>query len=460
MIAILYLKKSKMAKKCFNFALMKRLLIILIMCIPFIMDAQTTMSVLNHSHQVNKGETLLTIAQQYNITEQALLTANTEISKNGKLKKGTYLIIPQPVIAQKTEEAVPEVVTPQKPSTIKVGVILPFEEKTERGKKMVEFYQGFLMAADSIKKEGLNLDIYTFNSGSTEAEIMEILMKPEMSTLHMLFGPVDEQQLPATISFCKIHNIRLVLPFTNGQSTIENPHLYLACPNNTVTITEAAALVSRAYSDKNFIILKSNNENTKGTLFTKTLSDMLGKQGNIVRTVNIDGDEFAYEMAMNQFKDNFIVPDNTSIKTLNILISNLDAFCQKHPAYNVSLLGYPEWQTYTNTLLNSFFTFNTYAYSTYYYNALAMNTKSFEQAFTKNFGKIMAVNYPRYGMMGFDLAYYIIHDFMAEGSGEEIVQMPYQSMFRFIQDAENSGYSNRFIQLIHYTKTKQIELIR
>lgn len=458
---ILYLKKSILAGKSIIFALMKRFVIILLMCIPLIMDAQNAMSVLNRLHQVNKGETLYGIAKQYNITEQDLLLANPEINKNKKLKKGTYLTIPQPSINPQSEVApVVQPTSTRTSLTKKVGVILPFVEKTERAKKMIEFYQGFLMAADSVKKEGISLDIYTYNSGTTEAEIMEILGKPEIAQLDILFGPVDEQQLPATTQFCKEHNIKLVLPFVNEQSTTGNPHLYIACPTNVVNITEAASMITNTYSNKNFIILKSNIENYKGIIFTQNLYGMLSKKGNNVRVLNIDGDDFSYEAAMNQFKDNIIVPDNPGIKTLNILISNLNTFIQKHPNYNISLLGYPEWQTYTDKLLNSFFTFNTYIYSPYYYNALAANTRNFEQTFTKNFGKPMAINYPRYAMMGFDLALYFFHELQANGSVITNQQVPYQNMYKFVQETENGGYINRFVQLIHYTKNKQIELIR
>ena len=430
------------------------------MYIPFIMGAQNTMSVLIHTHQVNKGETIYGIAKQYNITEQELLSANPEIKISKKLKKGTFLTIPQTTTNSRSGLVMENVTNKQIVTSIKVGVILPFVEKGERAKKMIEFYQGFLMAADSVKKEGLNIEIYAYSSGTTEADLMEILMKPEMATLDILFGPVDEQQLPATINFCKHHNTRLVLPFINSQSTIDNPHLYIACPNNAVTTTEAAALVTKAYADKNFFILKTNLESQKGVLFTQALSDMLHKKGNNVHILNINSDDIVYESAMNQFKENVIIPDNPDIKTLNIIISKLDAFRQNHPNYKISLLGYPEWQTYTNKLLNSFFTFDTYIYSPYFYNALAANTKHFEQTFTKNFGKPMAIIFPRYAMMGFDLAFYFLHDIQKNGFETGIQQTPYQNIYKFIQEAENSGYCNKFIQLIHYTKSKQIELIR
>ena len=197
---------------------MKRLIITILICIPYILHAQDAMLVLNRLHQVSKGETLLEIAKQYNVTEQELLSSNPEVKKKGKLKKGTYLMIPKATPQEQPEIVSVETKKEPTSSNIKIGLILPFEEKTERAKKMVEFYQGFLMAADSVRKEGGDMDIFAYNSGLNESEIMDVLMKPEMATLDVLFGPVDEQQLPAAINFCKENNIRLVLPFTNGQS--------------------------------------------------------------------------------------------------------------------------------------------------------------------------------------------------------------------------------------------------
>lgn len=457
---ILYLKKSKIAGKSTIFALMKRIIIIFIMCVPLIAEAQNAMSVLNHLHQVSKGETLYKIAQQYNVTEQDLLSANPDIAKKKKLKKGTYLAIPQASTVSQGAAVKNKVSGRLTKSSLRIGIILPFVEKSERAKDMIEFYQGFLMAADNAKKENLSMDIYAYGSGSTEADIIEVLGKPDIARLDILFGPVDEQQLPATINFCKTHNIKLVLPFVNQQSTEGNAHLYIACPGNTVITTEAAKLVTKAYTDRNFIILKTNNENSKGTLFTQTLSDMLVRKGSSVHIVNSNSDDNTFVAAMSQTKTNVIVPDNSSIRTLNNVITKLISFRQRYPGYNLSLLGYPEWQTHANKILDRFFELETYIYSPYYYNAIAARTKLFEQTFSRNFRKPMAVNYPRYAMMGYDLAWYFLHDIAFQGAAIGAQQEPYQNMFRFIQEADNGGYTNRFIQLIHYTKSRQIELIR
>ena len=126
-----------------------------------------------------------------------------------------------------------------------------------------------------------------------------------------------------------------MLPFDNGQSTAGNPNLYLATPRNSATIAEAAAFIAKTYADRIYVILKTGNEDSQGSIFTRTLSDMLSMKGNQTGVLNINSDDYTYEDAMNQFRENVIVPDNTSLKTLNILISKLNTFRQKHPQYNI-----------------------------------------------------------------------------------------------------------------------------
>lgn len=434
---------------------MKCIITLFIILLPTLTWGQNVMSVLNRIHQVQKGETLSEIAIRYGISEEELLAANPEIKKK-KLKKDTFLCIPtrQEV---KEETPVPE---PAEETTVaeirdlKVGVVLPLEEKTEKGAKMIEFYQGFLMAADSVKKEGKNLDIYAWNSGNRKADIEELINKQEQSLAQMniIFGPADVLQIPAMADFCTRNGIKLVLPFANSQNEEGHPLLYKATPSSVTTAKIAARFVATNMPNRNYIIVKTNQEDEKGKAFTATLTEELAKWGQTPRVLNVEGDEFAYEMSLNQFKENCLVPDNVGVKALNILISNMNSILEKHSDYKVSMLGYPEWQTYTGTLLKDFFRYDTSIYSTYFFNPLSEQTDQFQKAYAKNFGKPMQINYPVFSMMGFDLGYYFMH-------GEKSVE-PYQHNFRFTSEKEGSGCTNNFIQLIHYTPEEKIELIK
>ena len=77
----------------------------------------------------------------------------------------------------------------------------------------------------------------------------------------------------------------------------------------------------------------------------------------------------------------------------------------------------------------------------------------------------MSATFPRYALMGFDVAYYFLRGLSLYGSGRlqenlpKIPSLPYQHPLFFEQTQEGDGYVNSFVQLIHYTPNQTIELI-
>ncbi len=452
---------------------MKRILLLIMCFVPIMLMGQNALTELKNIHQVQKGETIQEIALRYNVSEEALRYANPEVSikKNGRMKSGIFLTIPRKVQQPVQTAPVMEVQMETKQvdtnfRSLNVGVLLPLEEGTARAEKLVEFYQGLLMAADSVKREGANLNIHTYHCGNDVASMQKLLAsKQELSDMHIIFGPADEAQIPVLADFCRGYGVRLVLPFSNSQPNAAFPLMYTTVPNQAVTMEEAINLSAKVHKGYNYIILKSGNADARGREFTQLLKKNLAARGIAPKELDLEADSTAYEAAFSQFQVNCMIPDNTDIKTLNILISKLDYYQQIYPQYQLCLLGYPQWRTYTGMLLNSFHRFDTYIYSTYYYNPTSEQTDAFQKQFFNNFGRAMQISYPRYAMMGFDMAYYFLHGLVQQGDTfenmqESLIYQPYQHPFRFVRDAAETGFTNRFVQLIHYSPDMQIQLIR
>ena len=433
--------------------------------LPLIGAAQNALGTLNNLHQVVKGETLWGIAYHYGVTQEAILQANPEIKKN-KVKKGMLLVIPkneamqidmQPVV----EEPVAEPIDP----TLRIGVLLPFEEKNERANKLIEFYQGLLMAVDSVKSEGADVEVYAYHSGTTADAMNQVLRDDALRGLSVIFGPADAEQIPVLAGFCKTNGVRLVLPFANNFNLAGQPLVYAATAGYATVQQDAARMIAQLYPERNYVILNTNNADARGNQFITSIREELSNQGIATRVLNIEGDDFAIETALNQFRQNCIIPDNTSIRTLNVLFARLNAFCSEHPEYKICIQGYPEWQTYTSSQLLDFYKFDTYIYSPYYRNPLLAQTEDFEQRFNANFHHPLSLSYPRYGMMGFDMGYYFLHGLLQLGRDFDALQgqltyMPVQHSFRFSQAGEGNGFVNHGMQLIHYTPEQTIEQIR
>ena len=68
---------------------------------------------------------------------------------------------------------------------------------------MVEYYEGLLMAVDSLKRTGTSIDLYTYNSGPESASLNSILGKSEMKDMDIIFGPLYQQHIKPLAEFAK-----------------------------------------------------------------------------------------------------------------------------------------------------------------------------------------------------------------------------------------------------------------
>ena len=221
----------------------------------------------------------------------------------------------------------------------------------------------------------------------------------------------------------------------------------------------------RYYGDKNFIFVRSGDADVQGKMLSEALAKELTQRSGTFRVLELEGDDFAYESAFNQFRDNMILIDGSSVRALNILLARLKDFRQKHSEYHLSLIGYPEWQDETQRLLGDFFAFDTYIICPYYYNVLAGRTKQFEHAYTKNFRTPIVQSNPCHAALGFDLGCYFLGGISSLGDTFEqmqgsLNQEPYQNWYRFERSTSGMSFFNNFVLFVHFTPEKKIELIR
>ena len=433
-------------------------------------------------HKIKRKETVYSISRMYNITEEELIAANPEI-KNKSLKRGKFLCIPYP-----KETAQQKPVTPEenmdanltdaqlfdknkkeskKISTIKAAIVLPFgtdgTAKREEQVRMVEYYEGFLMALYSLKERGVSVDLYTYDSGNTQASVKQILNKPEMAGMDIIFGPAHTDQVKPMSDFAQKNNIRLVIPFTSKSNEVfNNPSVYQINTPQSYLYSEVYEHFLRKFSGANIIFLDAATGDEDKAEFIKGMKDELQSKQMTFKElkgemINPDG----LKLVVDSLRENVVIPTSGKNIALIKILPQLVVTTREHPNYNMKLFGYPEWQTYTNDHLASFYEMDTYFYSSFYTNNLFPAAIQFTQAFRKWYSKDMANTYPKYGMLGFDTAFFFLQGLHRYGSNMEdnMNQMqitPIQTGFKFDRVNNWGGFINRKVFFVHFTKNYEL----
>lgn len=426
-------------------------------------------------HKVEKKETIFSISRQYSITEKELVAANPEL-KDG-LKKGDFLCIPYPQTEKK--ETLPEIAATPKSNTelfdsnkkpfkkispIKAAVILPFLSENNKGEnnRMTEYYEGFLMAVDSLKKSGVSIDLYAYDSGNSAASMKTLLTKSEMKEMNIIFGPLNQAQIKPLADFSRQNNINLVIPFSSKDNEVfNNPSVFQINTPQSYLYSEVYEHFTRKFGDANIVFLNTENADKEKEEFIKGLKSELKRSKIAYKSVNASANQASLKAALDAHKENIFVLTSGSNIALIKTLPQLTVLVRENPEYSIHLFGYPEWQTYTKDHLASFYELDTYFYSSFYTNNLFPQAINFTNAYRKWYGKEMTNTYPKYGMLGFDTGYFFLNGLSKYGNefADDINKInitPIQTGFKFERANNWGGFINKKVFFVHFTKNFEL----
>ena len=423
-------------------------------------------------HRVKKKETLFSISRQYGISQQQLIAANPELQGTDKLKKGSLLCIPyttptetaRPTEVPTDKQLFNEAAQPAKRyQVIKAALILPFLDVPQtESSRMTEYYEGFLMAVDSLKRTGVNIDLYTYNSGDEKSSIQPLLNREELKQMDIIFGPRHQEHIAPLANYCKKHDIRLVIPFTSKDNAVfSNPMVYQVNTPQSYLYSEVYDHFMRQFAQQQIIFIEAQEGSKEKAEFIKGLKEELATRGIATRSVSDEATSEELKQCLSTTKENLFVPTSGSNLTLIKILPQLVLTVRENPEQRIHLFGYPEWQTYTKDHLDAFFELDTYFYSSFYTNNLLPASIRFTSAYRRWYAKEMDDRYPKYGMLGFDTGFFFLKGMARYGNRfeEQMNQLelvPIQTGFKFTRVNNWGGFINRKVFFVHFTRDYEL----
>lgn len=423
-------------------------------------------------HTVKKKETLFGICQQYGVSQEDVLKLNP-LAADG-IKTNMVLIIPPSYGVSATAStaldslsadsaAAPTFIpqtTPKK--DINMAIVLPYQlgkitsasQIDGNTDKFLEFYQGALLAVDTLRKTGLSFNVNVYDSGKTEAEIAKVLKSPEMETLDFIIGPAYTSQMKSASDFTKENDVKLLIPFSSkSDETKGNPNIFqVNTPQDQLNYLMADLFIKN-FSNKHIVLVKFNNTKDDKKAFGDTLAAMLTAKGIKFSAVNFSTLS-AIRTELVAGKDNIVVPLTANQVSLSQVLPMVNMM--NTDKKTVCLFGFSEWQNYPG-IAKDLFVLDTYIISPFYTNFNDPATTDYLKRFRKFYNAEPANSQPQYGMLGYDAMFYFAnaiskygHDF--EHGMDKIRLNGVQSHFAFNKFEEGGYYNSSFMLLMHNRK--------
>ena len=441
--------------------------------------AQQT-STIRGQHKVKKKETVFGISREYGLTIEELIKANPEMNTPGyELKKGMILNIPyskaemeaaeaakaaQAAQARKADEVVRATADDVRNREIRLGIMLPLHNINGDGRRMTEYYRGVLMACDSLKKQGLSVDVHAWNTAE-DGNIYKVLEDPAAAKCDLIIGPLYSKQMDALSAFVTKHDIRLVIPFSiNAPQLTTNRNIFQVYQSPTEQNEVIIARFIERFKNYHTVVVDCNDSTSKKGIFTFGLRRQMEQRGMDAVVTNLKSTEANFSKAFSRTKPNVVILNTGRSQELGVAFSKINGLKANEPELDITMFGYTDWLLYTRTYLENFYKYNTYIPSVFYYNPLSVGTQRFERKYRQNFRSDMQSSLPRFAITGFDHAYFFLkglHKYGKSFNGAEGMfgYPPVQTPLKF-ERYGNGGLRNRTMMFIHYQPEHTVETIK
>lgn len=422
-------------------------------------------------YQVKKKDTLYGIAKKYNISVDALIEANPEMKVDGfELKKGSYVCIPYAASGTSGQTSATPVRTLIQTAsrqfsgkTVRVGVMLPLHDVDGDGRRMTEFYRGMLMACDSLRAEGMNIDIHAWNV-NIDADITNFIKQPGAAKCDIIFGPLYSKQVHALAEFCKARDIQMVIPFSiTGDDVSMYKQIFQVYQTNDRQTNNSIETFLKLFPNCHPVFIDCNDKtSTKGN-FTFGLRTRLESHNIGYGITNIGSSDDLFAKQFSQNRQNIVILNTGRSPELTLALNKLAILKANNPTLKIKLFGYTEWMMYLGIDEAKFHEFDTYIPSTFYYNPASPRTQSLTRSYRQWFKTDMQNALPRFALTGYDYAQFFLRGFAKYGKAFRGVKnqnswKAVQAPLRFKQVGA-AGMQNDFFQLVHFMPNGNVEAI-
>lgn len=296
-----------------------------------------------------------------------------------------------------------EVVMPVDPF-VKVALLLPFSAKdypvfvdtlvekmpvqiSARSEQFISFYEGVLLAVDSLKNQGYKVNLKVFDT-ERSAEKM-YTMVDEIDRFHpdLIIGPVYGSVYKALMDDLTNKNIPVIYPLSSRSEEFGvYPDFIQVNPSMKALTVAMSDWLREEAEEANLVCLNlTGNEVSHSDLEDiRLFKEYMHRIGSMnfydwnTSAVPLDG----LRLQLLPDRENIIILPTTKEAEVSKILPILSALTE---GYRITVVGFPEWQTFTSVDHETYFKLNTKIFTYSYVDNTTEPAKRFALKYRKYF---------------------------------------------------------------------------
>lgn len=244
----------------------------------------------------------------------------------------------------------------------------------------VNFYEGALIAVDSLRKAGNDVTLKVIDLPGDEEKQRTKLWLQKYDNVQMVFSTLNGKSLKTLSEILGVRKIPLISCEANTYSFVEkNPYAICIQPSSLTQCRMMGTFAEKKFKGDNFIILSSNSDKEKerNAAFISGFADTAAVS-HIKKVPFITGDTLTVTKSLSAVYTNTIFIPSTDEDFVTSVYSLLESY---QGLYRFRIIGLPVWQYFETLDLRVLEKYSTMIFATEYYSYDEPNTLLFRKKF-------------------------------------------------------------------------------
>lgn len=414
-------------------------------------------------HEVKAGETLFGIARMYGLTQDEL-TAQNPLLKAG-LKTGMVLTIyPKPgtAVSEKGESSRTEsdksiqinseceFADPQSKNNVSVSLVLPLysskDDNQIKSRTGLEFYAGCMLAIDSLKNTGLNIELNVFDTQSDSLAMNKVLKSDQLAKSDFVLGPLHASEFRQVSNQVSGSKTLVIAPLASSSALITgSSHAVKLIPDQKRLIDGLVDQVLKNYKNARYILIRNSNAKDKelSAAIALALSSRIDTTASNYLSVAYTGVNDLLEKLDSEKENILFFPSTAQVQVIDAT-ARLNA---SRIGKRITLVGLNEWNNFENIDYEHLNNLNFIYAVPWYIDFNSDAAKKFRAEYRNEFKGEPGV----YAFQGYDAMFYFIQaaSRLKKLSANCLPDLPvyrgFCTEFKFNKENSTSGADNNHV---------------
>jgi len=380
-------------------------------------------------------------------TGRKVVKSEEVIVKSEEVRDTVVTEVQDTVVTESRDSVIPEVqdtvvttdtvaTEPDNRRVVELALLLPFEshqtKRSGNAERMMEFYQGALLALHALQNDSILYRLRVYDTERSERRVQALCDSTELDSVQAILGLVYPIQIERMAEWCALHQVPLLLPFSNDMDLASHPYVMQFNSSDQQEADSLCNWLESHQEDVHIVLTEVKEADISSSV--RTLRKQMKARGigyTALPLHDLMNDSAAY--ALDPEKENLIVLHSDRYQQIRILLPHIMTL--RHVGYRVRLVSRYAWQKDQIELpqvYTSMFTQNG-------------DKEGYDALWEQTYKTQHTSEHPRYDLLGYDLMQALVQ--VVRGSSEPMNGL--QSTIQWKQ-VQQGGYQNACVGVIAY----------